>query len=81
VARITQGPGRLTTHQRALRVTGEASQLGSACFLAAERMLSRPGDTPIWKLGASLKCRSCRKRRHAPPVRIIKLTERQETTA
>ncbi len=28
--------------------------------------IRRPGDTPIWKLEASLKCRSCRKGRHAP---------------
>jgi hypothetical protein len=40
----------------------------------------RPSDTAIWKLEASLKCRSCKKGRHAPPVRMIKLTERQEIT-
>jgi hypothetical protein len=28
----------------------------------------RPKDTPIWKLEALLKCRSCRKGRYAPPV-------------
>jgi hypothetical protein len=37
--------------------------------------IRRPRDTPIWKLEASLKCRSCRKGRHAPPVRMIKLAE------
>jgi hypothetical protein len=37
-----------------------------------------PRETPIWKLEASLKCRSCKKGRYAPPVRMIKLTERQE---
>ena len=42
--------------------------------------IRRSRDTPIWKLEASLKCRSCRKGRHAPPVRIIKLTEKQEIT-
>jgi hypothetical protein len=42
--------------------------------------IRRPRDTPIWKLQASLKCRSCRKGRYAPPVRKIKLTERQEIT-
>jgi hypothetical protein len=42
--------------------------------------IRRPRDTPIWKLEASLKCRSCRKGRHAPPVRMIKLTARQEIT-
>jgi hypothetical protein len=40
----------------------------------------RPRDTPLWKLEASLKCRSCRKGRCAPPVHMIKLTETQEIT-
>jgi hypothetical protein len=39
--------------------------------------IRRPWDTPIWKLEASLKCRSCRKGRYAPPVHMIKLTEAQ----
>ena len=42
--------------------------------------IRRPRDTPIWKLEASLKCRSCRKGRSAPPVRMIKLTETRATT-
>jgi hypothetical protein len=42
--------------------------------------IRRPRDTPIWKLEASLKCRSCRKGRHAPPVRMIKLTGTREIT-
>jgi len=42
--------------------------------------IRRPRDTPIWKLEASLKCRSCQKGRYAPPVRIIKLTETREIT-
>jgi hypothetical protein len=36
--------------------------------------IRRPRDTPLWKLEASFKCRSCRKRRYAPPVHVIKLT-------
>jgi hypothetical protein len=40
----------------------------------------RPKDTPIWKLEASLKCRSCRKGRYAPPVHMIRLTEGRQTT-
>jgi hypothetical protein len=40
--------------------------------------IRRPGDTPIWKLEAALKCRSCKKGRYAPPVRVIKLAERQD---
>ncbi len=42
--------------------------------------IRRPRDTPVWKLEASLKCRSCRKGRHAPPVHMIKLTEKREIT-
>jgi hypothetical protein len=42
--------------------------------------IRRPRDTPIWKLEAALKCRSCRKGRYTPPVHMIKLTERQEIT-
>jgi hypothetical protein len=30
--------------------------------------------------GRSLKCRSCRKGRHAPPIRMIKLTEARGIT-
>src|SRR3954453_20800076 len=42
--------------------------------------IRRPRDTPIWKLEASLKCRSFGKGRYAPRVRIIKLTETREIT-
>jgi hypothetical protein len=42
--------------------------------------IRRPRDTPIWKLEAALKCRSCRKGRYAPPVHMIKLTETRQTT-
>jgi invasion protein IalB len=40
----------------------------------------RPRDTPIWKLEAALKCRSCKKGRYAPPVHMIKLTKEREIT-
>lgn len=40
----------------------------------------RPRDTPIWKLEASFKCRSCRKGKYAPPVHMIRLTEQREVT-
>jgi hypothetical protein len=43
-------------------------------------MPSGDRDTLLWKLEASLKCRSCKKGRYAPPVHMIKLTERQEIT-
>jgi hypothetical protein len=36
--------------------------------------IRRPRDTPPWKLEASLKCRSCRKGRYAPPVYTIRFT-------
>jgi hypothetical protein len=42
--------------------------------------IRRPRDTPIWKLEAALKCRSCRKGRYAPPVHMIKLTKTRQTT-
>ena len=40
----------------------------------------RPRDTPIWRLEAALKCRSCKKGRYAPPVHMIKLTQEREIT-
>src|SRR5277367_4178376 len=42
--------------------------------------IRQPRTTPLWKLEASLKCRSCRKGRYAPPVHMIKLTEQREIT-
>src|SRR3954449_830327 len=43
--------------------------------------IRRPRDTPIWKLEAALKCRSCKKGRSAPPVHMIKLTKTREIAA
>ena len=40
----------------------------------------RPRNTPIWKLEAALKCRSCRTPRYAPPVHMIKLTKSARST-
>jgi hypothetical protein len=37
--------------------------------------IRRPRNTPIWKLEAALKCRSCRTPHYSPPVHMIKLTE------
>ena len=42
--------------------------------------IRRPRDTPIWKLEAALKCRSCKRGRYAPPVHMIKLTQEREIT-
>jgi hypothetical protein len=55
----------------------EAAKTRASLPLDASR---RPRDTPIWKLEAALKCRSCKKGRHAPPVHMIKLTETREIT-
>jgi hypothetical protein len=41
----------------------------------------RSRDTPIWKLEAALKCRSCRTPRYSPPVHMIKLTKEREIMA
>jgi hypothetical protein len=41
--------------------------------------IRRPKDTPIWKLEAALKCRSCRTPRYSPPVHMIRLTEQRQT--
>jgi hypothetical protein len=38
----------------------------------------RPRNTPIWKLEAALRCRSCRTPRYSPPVHMIKLTKERE---
>src|SRR5215831_11837348 len=40
--------------------------------------IRRPKNTPLWKIEASLKCRSCRTTRYAPPARMIKLTETRQ---
>src|SRR6202022_4590601 len=42
--------------------------------------IRRPCDTPIWKLEAALKCRSCKKGRYAPPVHMVKPTMEREIT-
>ena len=42
--------------------------------------IRRPRDTPIWKLEAALKCRSCKTPRYAPPVHMVKLTRTREIT-
>src|SRR4051812_24388767 len=58
---------------------GGLGGLGVKCTRSTTRAtlplknLRRPRDTPLWKLEPSLKCRPCRKGRHAPPVHMIKL--------
>jgi len=55
----------------------ECNRCNSRASLPLEA-IRRPKDTPLWKLEASLKCRSCRKGRHAPPVHMIRLTATRE---
>ena len=40
--------------------------------------IRRPRDTPIWKLEAALKCRSCATPGYAPPVHLIRLTRERK---
>ncbi len=40
--------------------------------------IRRPPDTPVWKLEAGLRCRSCATLRYRPPVRLVKLTAERE---
>jgi predicted CxxxxCH...CXXCH cytochrome family protein len=40
--------------------------------------IRRPRDTPIWKLEAALKCRSCWTPRYSPRVHMVKLTMQRE---
>lgn len=48
---------------------------------AARRGPASARDTDLeTRLEAALKCRSCCKLRYAPPVHMIKLTERREIT-
>src|SRR5262249_42098101 len=60
-----------------LEVECTRGKTGASLQLDATR---RPRDTPLWKLEASLKCRPCRMGRHAPPVHMIRLTEKREIT-
>jgi hypothetical protein len=50
------------------------------CETKASTMRSGDRASPIWKLEGSLKCRSCRKGKYAPPVHMIRLTETREIT-
>lgn len=40
--------------------------------------IRRPPSTPVWKLEASLRCRSCATPRRKAPARLVKLTTHQE---
>ena len=83
--KVTAGP---RSHRRRSRqcLNGGLGWLEVECNRCKTRAslpldaIRRPRDTPLWKLEASLKCRSCRKGRYAPPVHMIKLTEKREIT-
>ncbi len=60
--------------------------MGRRCETRATNPLDairRPCNTPIWKLEAALKCRSCKKGRYAPPVvpvgNLIRLASEAES--
>jgi hypothetical protein len=59
---------------RALLARGRMQPLQDPREPAARR---HPRETPIWKLEVALKCRSCKKGRYAPPVHMIRLTEKR----
>jgi hypothetical protein len=77
------GSGRRATCLFAIELYGWLEVECHRCKTRASIPLDtvrRPRDTPIWKLEAALKCRSCKKGRYAPPVHIIKLTQEREIT-
>jgi hypothetical protein len=65
-------PAALDSQRDALRISGRVP------FSEQERPVDLPDMNS--KLAASLKSRSCRKGRYAPPVHMIKLTETREIT-
>ena len=70
---------RAVPQRRARLARSECNRCKTRASLPLDA-IRRPRATPLWKLEASLKCRSCRNGRYAPPVHMIKLTERQEVT-
>jgi hypothetical protein len=66
------------------RARSQTSDVVASCLVNWASLpldaIRRPRNTPIWKLEAALKCRSCKKGRYAPPVRMIKLTQEREIT-
>ena len=71
-------------HRRAMpqwRINGWLEVMCHRCETRASLPLEairRPRDTPIWKLEAALKCRSCKTPRYAPPVHMIRLTKERK---
>jgi hypothetical protein len=69
--------GSILTRYGWLEVKCKRCETSASIPLDAVR---RPRDTPIWKLEAALKCRSCGTHRYKPPVHMIKLTQQREIT-
>ena len=68
-------------HQRRVTAGSKSNATGARPAPACRSM--RSGDRAIRRCGrceSSLKCRSCRKGRYAPPVHMIKLTAEREIT-
>ena len=59
----------------------ECNRCNTRASLPLDAIRRAAGHTPIWKLEAALKCRSCKKGRYAPPVHMIKLTQEREIAA
>ena len=82
---ISLGPGATVSHI-AQCLNGGYGWLEVKCHRCETKAsipldaIRRPRNTPVWKLEASLKCRSCRKGKYAPPVHMIRLTETLEIT-
>jgi hypothetical protein len=79
--------GRLNRRRRSRNASMAASAGWRSNAIAAgpapafrSTLFGNRGITPIWKLEAALKSRSCKKGRHAPPVHMIKLTQEREIT-
>jgi hypothetical protein len=54
------------------------AELARVAAVIASDFRFAPRTTPISKLEAALKCRSCGTRRYKPPVHMIKLTQDRE---
>jgi hypothetical protein len=77
------GPGQRspTIAQCRNRGYGWLEAMGRRCETRSSLPLDtirRPRDTPIWKLEAALKCRSCATPRYAPPVHLIRLARERK---
>jgi hypothetical protein len=78
-SRSRRGRGVVDPHGRIWRAgAAQCHRCETEASIPLEHV-RRPRDTPIWKLEAALKCRSCRTPRYSPPVHMIRLTEQRQT--